>query len=295
VTSLCIFCGSSPGARPRYRDAAEALGAELARRGIRLIYGGGHVGLMGVVADAALAVGGDVVGVITEGLQAREVGHAGLPDLRVVATMHERKAMMASLADAFVALPGGAGTLDEFFEAWTWLQLGIHRKPVGLLNVEGYYNPLLAFLDRGVEDRFIRAEYLDALVIDTEVGRLLDRLEQAGPVRSDIKTLVFGESPRSPFLMLMHGDREVSAKKLARALGVKSVAPCEPAVAERVTGYQVGGISPFGTRQRLPVYVEASVLGLPRLYVNGGRRGLLVSMAPSALAAALATTTVHTT
>jgi uncharacterized protein (TIGR00730 family) len=185
VTSLCIFCGSSPGARPRYRDAAEALGAELARRGIRLIYGGGHVGLMGVVADAALAVGGDVVGVITEGLQAREVGHAGLPDLRVVATMHERKAMMASLADAFVALPGGAGTLDEFFEAWTWLQLGIHRKPVGLLNVEGYYNPLLAFLDRGVEDRFIRAEYLDALVIDTEVGRLLDRLEQAGPVRSD--------------------------------------------------------------------------------------------------------------
>ena len=157
----------------------------MAGRGIRLVYGGGHVGLMGIVADAALAAGGEVVGVITEGLQAREVGHAGLPDLRVVATMHERKAMMASLADAFVALPGGAGTLDEFFEAWTWLQLGIHRKPVGLLNVEGYYDPLLAFLDRGIEDRFIRAEYLDALVIDTEVGRLIDRLAQAGPVRSD--------------------------------------------------------------------------------------------------------------
>ena len=185
MTSLCIFCGSSPGARPQYRDAAEALGAELARRGIRLVYGGGHVGLMGVVADAALAARGEVVGVITEGLQAREVGHAGLPDLRVVSTMHERKAMMASLADAFVALPGGAGTLDEFFEAWTWLQLGIHRKPVGLLNVEGYYDPLLAFLDRGVADRFIRAEYLDGLVIDTAVDRLIDRLAQAGPVRSD--------------------------------------------------------------------------------------------------------------
>lgn len=185
MTSLCVFCGSSPGARPQYRDAAEALGAELARRGIRLVYGGGHVGLMGIVADAVLSTGGAVIGVITEGLQAREVGHADLPDLRVVATMHERKAMMASLADAFVALPGGAGTLDEFFEAWTWLQLGIHRKPVGLLNIEGYYDPLLAFLDRGVEDRFIRAEYLDALVIDTAVGRLIDRLEQAGPVRSD--------------------------------------------------------------------------------------------------------------
>lgn len=185
VTSLCVFCGSSPGARPQYREAAEALGAELARRGIRLVYGGGHVGLMGIVADAVLSTGGEVIGVITEGLQAREVGHADLPDLRVVATMHERKAMMASLADAFVALPGGAGTLDEFFEAWTWLQLGIHRKPVGLLNAERYYDPLLAFLDRGVEDRFIRAEYLDALVIDTEVGRLIDRLAQAGPVRSD--------------------------------------------------------------------------------------------------------------
>jgi uncharacterized protein (TIGR00730 family) len=185
VTSLCIFCGSSPGARPEYRDAAAALGGEVARRGIRLVYGGGHVGLMGVVADAALAAGGAVVGVITEGLQAREVGHTGLPDLRVVATMHERKALMASLADAFVALPGGAGTLDEFFEMWTWLQLGIHRKPVGLLNVAGYYDGLLAFVDRCVEDRFIRAEYLDALVIDTEVARLLERLERTGPVRSD--------------------------------------------------------------------------------------------------------------
>jgi uncharacterized protein (TIGR00730 family) len=185
LTSICVFCGSSPGARPEYRDAAEALGALMAERGIRLVYGGGHVGLMGIVADATLASGGDVIGVITEGLQAREVGHARLPDLRVVETMHERKALMASLADAFVALPGGAGTLDEFFEAWTWLQLGIHRKPVGLLNVAGYYDALLAFLDRGVADRFIRDEYLDALVVDADARRLIDRLYHAGPVRSD--------------------------------------------------------------------------------------------------------------
>jgi uncharacterized protein (TIGR00730 family) len=185
VTSLCVFCGSSPGARPEYRDAAEALGATLATHKIRLVYGGGHVGLMGIVADAVLAAGGEVIGVITEGLQAREVGHTRLPDLRVVATMHERKALMASLSDAFVALPGGAGTLDEFFEAWTWLQLGIHRKPVGLLNVAGYYDALLAFLDRGVTDRFIRDEYIDALVVDHDVRRLVERLAQARPVRND--------------------------------------------------------------------------------------------------------------
>jgi uncharacterized protein (TIGR00730 family) len=157
----------------------------MAEQRIRLIYGGGHVGLMGILADAVLSAGGDVVGVITEGLQAREVGHSRLPDLRVVATMHERKALMASLADAFVALPGGAGTLDEFFEAWTWLQLGIHRKPVGLLNVAGYYDSLLAFLDRGAADRFIRDEYLGALVVDDDVRRLVERLRQKGPVRSD--------------------------------------------------------------------------------------------------------------
>ena len=183
--SLCIFCGSSPGARPEYRDAARTLGATLAERRIRLVYGGGHVGLMGVVADAVLEAGGDVVGVITDGLQAREVGHTALPDLRVVRTMHERKAMMASLADAFAALPGGAGTLDELFEAWTWTQLGIHNKPVGLLNVIGYFDPLIAFLDRAVEERFIRAEYCEALVVADRVEALLDGLAAASPVRSD--------------------------------------------------------------------------------------------------------------
>ncbi len=183
--SLCIFCGSSPGARPEYRDAARTLGATLAERRIRLVYGGGHVGLMGVVADAVLEAGGDVVGVITDGLQAREVGHTALPDLRVVRTMHERKAMMASLADAFAALPGGAGTLDELFEAWTWTQLGIHNKPVGLLNVIGYFDPLIAFLDRAVEERFIRAEDREALVVADRVEALLDGLAAASPVRSD--------------------------------------------------------------------------------------------------------------
>jgi uncharacterized protein (TIGR00730 family) len=195
LSTLCVFCGSSPGARPEYRDAATALGAILAARRVRLVYGGGHVGLMGIVADAVLAGGGDVVGVITDGLQAREIGHTGLPDLRVVGTMHERKALMASIADAFVALPGGAGTLDEFFEAWTWTQLGIHRKPVGLLNVAGYFDPLLAFLDRAVADRFIREEHAAAVVVDDQIGRLLDRLAGAAPVRSD-KWLDRAEPPR---------------------------------------------------------------------------------------------------
>jgi uncharacterized protein (TIGR00730 family) len=183
--ALCVFCGSSPGARPEYGDAARALGQVLASRGVRLVYGGGHVGLMGILADAVLAEGGDVIGVITDGLQAREVGHTALPDLRVVPTMHERKALMASLSDAFVALPGGAGTLDEFFEAWTWTQLGIHRKPVGVLNVAGYFDPLLAFLTHAVDERFIRAEHWDAVVIDEDAARLIDRLSAATPVRSD--------------------------------------------------------------------------------------------------------------
>ncbi len=195
MTSVCVFCGSSPGARPAYRASAIALGELFAARSIRLVYGGGHVGLMGIVADAALAAGGEVVGVITEGLQAREVGHSGLADLRVVGTMHERKALMASLADAFIALPGGAGTLDEFFEAWTWTQLGIHRKPVGLLNIEGYYDALLAFVERAEADRFIRPEHVAALVVDDDPGRLLDRLASSLPVRSD-KWLDRADPPR---------------------------------------------------------------------------------------------------
>ena len=185
MSSICVFCGSSPGSRPEYREAASGLGALLASRRIRLVYGGGHVGLMGVLADAVLDGGGQVVGVITDGLQAREVGHTALPDLRVVATMHERKALMASLADAFVALPGGAGTLDEFFEAWTWTQLGIHRKPVGLLNVAGYFDALLTFLGHAVDQRFIRDDHWSAVVVDDDATRLLERLLASTPVRSD--------------------------------------------------------------------------------------------------------------
>ncbi len=177
MRSLCVFCGSSPGARREYADAARAMGRTLASRGIRLVYGGGHVGLMGVLADATLAAGGDVVGIITEGLQLLEVGHRGLSDLRVVPSMHERKALMATLSEAFVALPGGAGTLDEFFEAWTWTQLGIHRKPVGILNTGGFFDSLLTFIDHAVAERFIRAEYRDLIVVASQPDELLDGLD----------------------------------------------------------------------------------------------------------------------
>ena len=176
MRSICVFCGSSPGAQSVYADAAREMGRTLAERHIRLVYGGGHVGLMGVLADAAMAAGADVIGVITEGLQLREVGHKGLPDLRIVPSMHERKALMASLSDAFIALPGGAGTLDELFEAWTWTQLGIHRKPIGVLNTAGYVDPLLTFLSRAVAERFIRADDLAAVVVEPEPAPLLDRL-----------------------------------------------------------------------------------------------------------------------
>jgi len=176
MRSICVFCGSSSGAQSVYADAAREMGRTLAERRLRLVYGGGHVGLMGVLADAAMAAGGDVIGVITEGLQLREVGHRGLADLRVVPSMHERKALMASLSDAFVALPGGAGTLDELFEAWTWTQLGIHRKPIGVLNTAGYYDPLLTFLSRAVAERFIRADDLASVVVEPEPAPLLDRL-----------------------------------------------------------------------------------------------------------------------
>jgi uncharacterized protein (TIGR00730 family) len=165
---LCVFCGSSTGRHPAFADAAQVLATELARRNIEIVYGGGNIGLMGVVADAALAAGGRVIGVIPEGLVARELAHPGVSALHVVASMHERKALMADLSDGFIALPGGFGTLEEFCEVVTWTQLGIHQKPCGLLNVEGYYDGLLAFFahalqgavsqahtlrDRGVEHR----------------------------------------------------------------------------------------------------------------------------------------------
>jgi uncharacterized protein (TIGR00730 family) len=181
MQSVCVFCGASPGADPVYAAAASAFGALLARTGRRLVYGGGHVGLMGAVADAALAGGGTVVGVIPRSLVEREVAHSSLTELRVVGSMHERKALMAELSDGFVALPGGIGTLEELFEVWTWGQLGLHRKPYGLLNVARFYDPLLAFLDHLVTQRFVRREHRDLVLVDEEPERLVERLARFEP------------------------------------------------------------------------------------------------------------------
>jgi uncharacterized protein (TIGR00730 family) len=182
LTRICVFCGSSAGVRPAYAKAARALGAALARKEVGLVYGGGSVGLMGAVADAALAGGGEVIGVIPGTLVARELAHGGLADLRVVRSMHERKALMGELSDAFLTLPGAFGTLDETCEMLTWNQLGIHAKPCGILDVEGYYGPLLQFLDRAVEEGFLGAESRALLVRDDDPERLLARLlDLTGP------------------------------------------------------------------------------------------------------------------
>lgn len=173
---ICIFCGSSHGANPVYADAARNVGGELARRGIALVYGGGNVGLMGVVADAVLASGGHVTGVIPEALMAKEVGHRGLPDLRVVKTMHERKALMAELSDGFVALPGGIGTFEEFFEIVTWAQLGFHSKPCALLNVNKFYDPLLRLLDHAIDEHFVKPSQRDFVIVESDFNELLNRM-----------------------------------------------------------------------------------------------------------------------
>lgn len=182
---LCVFCGSSPGARAEYREAAEATGRLLAQRRITLVYGGGNVGLMGAVADAALAAGGEVIGVIPRHLESREIAHRGLTELRVVSSMHERKALMADLSDAFVALPGGLGTFEEFFEVATWSQLGIHDKPLGLLNVRGYYDLLDQHLARAVEERFIRAEHRSLITLAEDPAALLEKLQSLEPRHVD--------------------------------------------------------------------------------------------------------------
>jgi uncharacterized protein (TIGR00730 family) len=181
VRRICVFCGSSPGRRPAFAAAASELGARLAADRIGLVYGGGSIGLMGTLADAALAAGGEVVGVIPEALAGKEVAHTRLTRLHVVKSMHERKALMAEMGDAFVALPGGFGTLDELFEAITWGQLGIHRKPIGLLDVEGYFAPLLAFVDRAVGDGFIRPPYRELFVVSATVDGLLAALARHTP------------------------------------------------------------------------------------------------------------------
>jgi uncharacterized protein (TIGR00730 family) len=180
--SICIYCGSRPGESARYADAARSIGAEIGRRGWQLVYGGGRAGLMGVVADAALAAGASVIGVIPQTLMARELGHSGLTELHVVETMHERKMMMAERSDAFLALPGGIGTFEELFEVWSWRQLGYHDKPIGLLNVAGYYDTLLGFLQHSREQGFMSQQQLDLLHVDSEPLPMLQRLGELSPL-----------------------------------------------------------------------------------------------------------------
>jgi len=173
---VCVFCGSSAGTRGIYRQAAQTVGRQLCERGIELVYGGGRVGLMGILADACLDAGGRVIGVIPQALADREVAHTGLTELRIVGSMHERKALMADLSDAFVSLPGGFGTWEEFFEVLTWAQLGIQRKACGLLNVNGYYDPLLEMADRALSEGFLREGHRELLLADADPERLLARL-----------------------------------------------------------------------------------------------------------------------
>ena len=185
MKSICVYCGSSPGARPEYAAAAVALGATLAREQITLVYGGSNVGLMRDVADAALAAGGRVVGVMPHVLIEKEVAHRGLSELVEVDSMHERKRVMAERADGFIALPGGIGTLEELAEVFVWAQIGIHQKPVALLDIAGFYAPLLAFLDHMVAERFLRAEQRAGLIVDRDGASLLARMRAHRPVTVD--------------------------------------------------------------------------------------------------------------
>lgn len=173
MRTVCVYCGSSPGADPAYTAAARAVGERLAVSGRRIVYGGGRVGVMGALADAALAAGGEVVGVIPQSLVEREAAHRGLTELRIVRSMHERKAVLADLAEGFLVLPGGLGTLEELFEAWTWGQLGLHAKPYALLNVGGLFDPLLAFLDDLVRQRLLQPEHRAMLRVGTDPAALI--------------------------------------------------------------------------------------------------------------------------
>lgn len=176
---LAVYCGSKKGTDPAYADAATELGRAMVARGVDLVYGGGKLGMMGVIADAVIAAGGNSYGVIPKMLHELEVAHPGLTELHSVTTMHERKARMTELCDAFVALPGGIGTLDELFEAWTWFTLGFHNKPLGLLNVAGYWDALLTFLDHVTDQGFLSRTRRELLIVDDDIERLLDRLDAA--------------------------------------------------------------------------------------------------------------------
>lgn len=179
LQTVCVFCAANPGTHPVYVERAGAMGRHLAQSNRRLVYGGGRTGLMGALADAALDAGGEVVGIMPRHLVNHEVAHTGLTELRIVASMHERKALLAELADGFLAMPGGLGTLEELFEIWTWGQLGLHSKPYGLLQVEGFFAPLLDFLDQAVRAGFIRAANREMLVVDDDPAALIARMEAA--------------------------------------------------------------------------------------------------------------------
>jgi uncharacterized protein (TIGR00730 family) len=181
LQTVCVFCAASPGVNPEYVEHAAAMGRFLAETGRRLVYGGGRTGLMGALADGALSSGGEVIGIMPRHLVEREVAHVALTELHVVASMHERKSLLAELADGFLAMPGGLGTLEELFEIWTWGQLGLHRKPYGILEVSGFFAPLLAFLDHAVTEGFIRREYRDLLVVDSNPRILIERMEAMQP------------------------------------------------------------------------------------------------------------------
>lgn len=178
---ICVYCGSSSGKSTLYSAAAQQLGAELVRRNLGLVYGGASIGIMGVVADAVLAHGGEVIGVLPQGLAHKEVAHPHLSELKIVNSMHERKAMMAELSDGFIALPGGLGTLEELFEILTWAQLGIHRKPCALLNTKQYYDDLISFIEHAFAEQFIQAKYRDLLLLDEDPAQLLDKLSRYQP------------------------------------------------------------------------------------------------------------------
>jgi uncharacterized protein (TIGR00730 family) len=181
LKSICVYCGSSSGRLKAYSTAARALAASLVEQNIRLVYGGANVGIMGLLADAVLQLGGEVVGVIPEALVQKEVAHTGLTELHVTQSMHERKTLMAELSDGFVALPGGIGTLEELFEVWTWAQLGFHNKPCGLLNVEGYFDSLTLFLDHAVDEQFVKQPHRSLLIVESDAKKLLERFRSHEP------------------------------------------------------------------------------------------------------------------
>ena len=183
IKRLCVYCGSSVGKNPVFRETASEFGRHLANRNIQLVYGGGNVGLMGTIADACLEAEGVVTGVIPEDLLAKELGHKDIQNLEVVDNMHERKHRMASLADAFIAMPGGIGTMEELFEVYTWYQLQFHTKPCGLLNIAGYYDHLVRFLAHSVEEKFLIQPHLDALIVESDISKLLEKLENAAPLK----------------------------------------------------------------------------------------------------------------